>query len=443
MRTRRSNLRHERRRRGWSIERAIDEIVSTAAGKGIPPEVLDIDGRQYTRWENGENQPRRLIVWLLSETYGLAPELIDLPPIPGLGSRAAESDTPAGKIADVERRDFLRTAAGIGLISLTPDQITRLIAGVAHESRTHVGVAELSNVGPVTLEQLASDVARLSRMLVSEAPLPVFAELVRVRDVIYSRLMGRQRPAQTAELYLLAGQTCGLLANVTLDMGYKPAAAELAHTTWAYGDLIGHGALAAFGRATQSVTAYWSGGFREAVDLARAGQTLTDSSNIQARLMTLEARAQAKLGNGRELVALVDRASEFIDNADSWPAPGGHLAFTSAKLNYYAANAYADAGRHNDAIVYGERSLKLYRVTPNELRSYGDEALCHVTLAEVSVRKGAVDGAVARLAPVLAHAHTGQLQLLRSALGGLRLQLSSPRVRGAEARALAERIDSF
>lgn len=447
---RRPGLRRARKDRGWGLDRAVEqahrklaEYRSTVSGDAIPAELLGLDARQLLRWENGETTPRPLSVWLMSRTYGRPPEDLDLPPLDELDTELEQGvaqDVGAGNMPDVERRDFVKH---LGALALSYDQLARLVTAIAHESRTHAARAELSNVGPATLEQLAADVGRLSRALVSRPILPVFAELVVTRDGIYTLLDGHQFPSQTTDLYLLAGQTCGLLANASLDLGQHAAAAEHARSAWAYGEMIGHGALSAFGRAAQSLIAYWSGAYAEAVAYAQAGQTLTDSPNVRARLMALEARAQAKLGNVRDAVRLVDHANEAIEHTDSWASPGGHLEFTRAKLHYYAANAYGDIGRHDLAITHGERSIQLYQATSVDLRSYGDEAGCYVSLAEVSVRQGAIDGASARLAPVLSHPHTGQIQLLRTMLGGLRRQLGSPTMRGADSRELADRLDSF
>jgi len=181
----------------------------------------------------------------------------------------------------------------------------------------------------------------------------------------------------------------------------------------------------------------------EAVTYAQAGLPLSEVPNIRARLLALEARAQAKLGRVQAVVRLVDAAGEAIEGADPWTAPGGHLEFTRAKLHYYATNAYADVSKHADAIKYGEHSIQLYQATPMDVRSYGDEAGCYVALAEVAVRQGAIDGASARLAPVLAHPHTAQIQPLRAMLGGLRKQLASPAVHGVDSRALVGQLDSF
>lgn len=454
---RRPRLRRARKDRGWGRETAVEqaqrklsEFRSPRTGEAVPAGLLGLDARQVLRWESGEATPRPLTVWLLSRTYGLAPEDLDLPSLDeadsddsAVSESAVAHDATAGNIPDVERREFIKRAAGLGFIGISPDQLSRFVTSVAHESRAHVAQSELSNVGPAALEQLASDVGRLSRALVSKPLQPVFAELVGTRDSIYALLRGHQHPPQTADLYLMAGQTCALLANASLDLGQNAAAVEQARSTWAYGEMIGHNALCAFGRATQSLIAYWSGAYREAISFAQAGQALTDSPNVSARLMALEARAQAKLGNASDVMRLVDRASEAIENTDSWASQGGHLEFTRAKLNYYATNAFADLGRHDDAVAHGDRSIQFYQATPSDLRSYGDEAGCYVALAEVDVRQGAIDGATARLAPVLSHPHTGHIQLLRTMLTGLRTQLARPALRGADSHTLAERIASF
>jgi ATP/maltotriose-dependent transcriptional regulator MalT len=120
------------------------------------------------------------------------------------------------------------------------------------------------------------------------------------------------------------------------------------------------------------------------------------------------------------------------------------LEFIPAKLGYYATNALADLGLHHDAIAQGERSVRLYEVTPTHIRSYGDEAGCHLALAEIALRRGAVDEAGSRIEPVLSLASQSRhFRLLSEMLGGLRLKLADPALRGAEAHSLTERIESL
>jgi tetratricopeptide (TPR) repeat protein len=73
----RPRLRRARLRLGWSKERAADEIA-----RRFPH--LCIDARQIGRWEAGETRtPRPMNVLALSTTYGLPPEELDLPSVPG------------------------------------------------------------------------------------------------------------------------------------------------------------------------------------------------------------------------------------------------------------------------------------------------------------------------------------------------------------------------
>jgi hypothetical protein len=440
-----------------------------------------------SRWERGVNQPDRHHEHLLCLAFELPPERLsllsdstyrggmnvagdavsltpsgvgepqDAPLVPaarqsGFLATAQESgggpigaDEP-GKMAPVDRRDFLRRALGVSALGLSPDQVAHLLSAVAHESRSHVARVELSNVGPITLEQLTSDVARLSRAFVSEPTLQVFAQLVETRDRIYARLDGRQFPAQTTDLYLLAGQTCALLAAACNDLGDRRAAAQQAQAAWAYGEMIGHDDLRAFARVTQSVIAYWSGAYGEAVKLAQAGQTYATSQNVLARLVAQEARAQAGLGNAGAVQALIVQAKEAIGRAsvDAWATQDGELKFTPAWLNYYATCTFADVELNDEATKHGDEAIRLYRSTPNDLRSYLNEALCHIQLAEVSIRQGVLDGARVRLEPVLSlPAGRVRVTTVNEKLSNLQRQLAEPTVQGVDSRALTELIESF
>jgi transcriptional regulator with XRE-family HTH domain len=96
-RTPRLGLSRARKRRGWSQEKAVEQVerkfaeyCSSSTGKHVPAGLLQIDIRQFARWERGETTPRPLYIWLLSETYGLKPEELNLPPIEEDGDGLAE-----------------------------------------------------------------------------------------------------------------------------------------------------------------------------------------------------------------------------------------------------------------------------------------------------------------------------------------------------------------
>ena len=175
-----------------------------------------------------------------------------------------------------------------------------LIQVTAHESSAHAEWAEASNIGEATLEQLDADVRRIAVDYVHSPPLPMFAEMLRVRNRIYVLLAGRQKPTATAQLHLMAGMLCGLLANASTDLGYRDAAAEQARAAWAYGEIVGHSGLRAWTRGMQALVEYWSGRPEHAVRLAQSASKYADSATVAIRLHAIEARAWSLIGDARE-----------------------------------------------------------------------------------------------------------------------------------------------
>jgi hypothetical protein len=174
----------------------------------------------------------------------------------------------------------------------------------------------------------------------------MFAEMLRVRDRIYRLLAGRQKPAATAHLHLLAGMLSGLLANASTDLGYRDAAAEQARAAWEYGDIIGHNGLLAWTRGMQSLIEYWSGRPQHAVRLAQSAARYADSATARVRLNSIEARAWSLLGDAREARRCMGAATDALNR----PA-GGDSAATrradalrrAAPAKHQAATSRADA----------------------------------------------------------------------------------------------------
>jgi hypothetical protein len=108
----------------------------------------------------------------------------------------------------------------------------------AHESSEHAAAFESASVGPNALEQIGEDILRIARAYVHAPPLPLFGELIRVRNRVYWLLDRTRNPAQQRDLYLVAGQSCGLLASASFDLGYPHAAAQQARAARAYGEII-------------------------------------------------------------------------------------------------------------------------------------------------------------------------------------------------------------
>ncbi|PZS09152.1 MAG: hypothetical protein DLM64_11210 [Solirubrobacterales bacterium] len=398
----------------------------------------------------------------IAETAG-APQakaaagLTPLPPAAGqlaasgqaAGSAAAAAELPRPQAAEPGRRSSQRhgIAAGVAA-SAALDRLSEkaLILAAAHESSTHAEWAESTNVGEATLEQLDADVRRIAADYVHVPPLPMFAEMLRVRDRIYFLLAGRQKPAATAQLHLLAGLLCGLLANASTDLGYRDAASEQARAAWAYGDIIGHNGLRAWTRGMQALIEYWSGRPRQAVRLAQSARRYADSATAGVRLHSIEARAWSLLGDAREASRCMGAADrESLAGGDYLhDEVGGVFGFADTKNHCYAGAAFIHLGQADAALEAAARAIELYAGGPAAQRSYGAESLARVDMAVAYLLKRRLDGAAESLAPVLAIPAGLRIAQLGERLADVRIRLAGAEFSGArEAGDLRDRIDNF
>jgi hypothetical protein len=323
-----------------------------------------------------------------------------------------------------------------------------LVQGAAHESSVHAEWAEASNVGEATLEQLDADARRIATDYVHVPPLPMFAEMLRVRDRIYWLLTGRQKPAATTHLHLLAGMLCGLLANVSTDLGYRDAAAEQARAAWAYGDIIGHNGLRAWTRGMQALIEYWSGRPQHAVRLAQSAGRYADSATALVRLHSIEARAWSLLGDAREASRCLGAASDARGSATGDDAlhdeVSGVFGFGDTKNYCYMGAAYTHLGQADAALAATSRAVELYAAGPAAQRSYGAESLARVDMAVAYLLKRRLDGAADSLAPVLAIPAGLRIAQLADRLADIRVRLAGPEFSGAwDAHSLRDQIDDF
>jgi tetratricopeptide (TPR) repeat protein len=388
-----------------------------------------------------------------------AARLAPLSPAPGqltasteaAGSVAASAELAHPQPAGRGSRSSQRHGSAAGLpASGELDRLSEkaLILAAAHESSTHAEWAEGSNVGEATLEQLDADVRRIATGYVHVPPLPMFAEMLRVRNRIYWLLAGRQKPAATAHLHLLAGVLCGLLANASTDLGYWDAAAEQARAAWAYGDIIGHSGLRAWTRGMQALIEYWSGRPQHAVRLAQSARRYADSGTARVRLHSIEARAWSLLGDAREASRCMGAAAEARESQAGGDflhdEVGGVFGFADTKNYCYVGAAFIHLGQADAALNAARRAVELYAAGAVAERSYGAESLARVDMAVAYLLKQRLDGAAESLAPVLAIPVGLRIAQLGDRLADVRGRLAGAEFSGArEARDLRDRIDTF
>lgn len=282
-----------------------------------------------------------------------------------------------------------------------------------------------TNVNSLVLEQFEADVERLARDFVNH-PLPLLIPEIRTVRAEVSRLLeGRQSPAHTLRLYVVAGWLSGLAAHVSLDLGDRTAAATHARTVVQCAEIAEHPRLRAWARSFQSLAAYWAGDYRRAGDLAQAG--LNDgrapgSGTIKARLLSLEARARAAEGDSRSALRALALALEARMAAEPDELPG-IFSFPEAKQWTYSGTTLLAVGgdeQIRQAISASNRALEMYQTGPEEDLSPSDLQAAHLDLATAYVASGELEEAGARLSGVFASkTHTASITIRLRILGTL------------------------
>ena len=110
-----------------------------------------------------------------------------------------------------------------------PDEIATLdgaggdvVAEAGRRSVEHA-IDAASALDPSALEHLHAAAQRAARTYLITPPLEMLTGLVQLRDTVYDQLDRTHKPHQQAELYLLAGQVCGLLSSVSRSTSGTPA----------------------------------------------------------------------------------------------------------------------------------------------------------------------------------------------------------------------------
>jgi len=319
----------------------------------------------------------------------------------------------------------------------------------AHEGSDHAAEHEHHGIGEATLEQLRADLARLSGLCDTGAPLPAFLDMRQVRDRIYRLLDRRARPRDEAELYFLLGclhELMGLTAN---RLGYPDAAEELLRTGWAYANVIDHNALRGMVRARLSYVMYWRGRYTDSRDLAADGLRYASQGLVGANLHLEQARALARLGEpdaARQQVGLAHAAWEDRSRDDLAEIGGEEFALSQAATYSMAGSALAETGHGREAAGELERAILLYDEGPRPGEHHGvaGQALARTDLAMVRLRSGALDAGAAALAPVLALPPGQRLVTLTARLALVRRELAAPVFRTSQqARDLGDQIEDF
>ena len=201
-------LRAQRQAHGWNVPemaRQLREAAKASGDRSVPGNKALCT--YIRRWERGLIGPSERYRLHYCKAFGIPPDRIG----PGPGSGEPAASAPGQDAAGIPVRADL-AYRGRGEPRCGDSLVGREVLMAAHEGSEHAEHAERRDIGDATLEQLRSDLIRLSAESMTAEPFPLFLEMRRVRGRIFTALERRVWPRDATELYLLLGCLSDLMA---------------------------------------------------------------------------------------------------------------------------------------------------------------------------------------------------------------------------------------
>jgi transcriptional regulator with XRE-family HTH domain len=403
--------------RGWSQEEAANRFKERSR---LPLEQATLSRLEL--WPHaGSRPPQAAQVIALADVYEtkplrlLSPEALDRLDaherniLLRVDSFAGQSETSQPPALDSipQNSAGLFSHAGQGQQQITLESQVEMAARRAFKFGA---IAEGTNIGPETLQQLFEEVRRISSVYPRNPIHSVLGDLIEAQNVAFVLLEGRQQPNQTRDLYLLAGLLSLMLAKASHDLGDPASAMKQARTAYICADNADHNGLRARIRAQQSLMAYWAGWTSDAARYAALGRDLAQPGSGTAGLWLLaqSARTRAAVGDGESSAQDLEAATRLKEvlEPDDLDAFGGLMRFADCRFRYYEADTRIwIPGQEEAAERAGLEAITAYEeaaAAGSDDWAYGDDAGARADVAFVRAMRGEVDGAEEALAPVLA-----------------------------------------
>lgn len=320
------------------------------------------------------------------------------------------------------------------------------VADAGRRSVEHA-LSSASALDPSALEHLHAAVRRAAHAYLTAPPLELFTELVQLRDTVYLQLDRTHKPRQQAELYLIAGQICGLLSSVSFDLGHPGIAEEQARAAHTYGSVIDHPSLCAWGQVLLANMHLWARRPKQTILLASQALETAPQGTARARLYSVRSRALAMLGARTEVAADLGEATDELDRAgrdDLMDGVGGEMGFGPARHALCATAAQVALGDGDRAEAEATAALALFAATPKTERWHAGVMACWADLATARVLADNVSGVSDVLSVVLALPPSHRTEAVVLRLTHLGRILGHRRFRGScEVGQIRDNIESF
>ncbi|MEV6071952.1 hypothetical protein AB0L82_35890 [Nocardia sp. NPDC052001] len=264
----------------------------------------------------------------------------------------------------------------------------------ANESAALLTLAEASNVGALTIQDMRADLRTATSSYLKEPTPPLFRRVVTVRDKAVGLLGGRQKPRHTAELMSIAGWAMSVLGWITTDLGEPDIADKHLRSAWAWADDAEDDDLRAWVRAAQHTTAFWRKDYRAAADYAQDGLRYARNGSAALFLASAHALDLTMAARKIEASAALDRAVEIGAELREVPRTdvlAGPFTCSPERAGGFWADTCLAQGDPARSLEFADAAVESYTRIPEGMRNLGSERMVRCQQIKAHVALGNLD----------------------------------------------------
>lgn len=279
--------------------------------------------------------------------------------------------------------------------------VGHIVDMAADESSRFLAWAEDENVGELTLEQLHTQVRRISHAYLKAPTEPLFVRTRELRDRAFALLAGQQRPSHARDLYAAAGWALTVLAWMSVDLGRPDAAEDHAQAAWLCAERAEHNGLRAWVRATQHTAAFWQDNFSQAADYAADGLQYATGS-AASFLTSAYALDLARCGQDEAAWEALRQAWMVADSVEQTDDElAGPFTCSFDRASGLWSDTQLTLGAAEAALEHADRAVAAFDAIPPGQRNWGSERMVRLQKVRAHLALGQLDGAELALTPVL------------------------------------------
>lgn len=382
-------LRAHRLARGWTLNQAIEKIVSECGqGESLVPS-------RISRWERGVDEPSRRYRDALCRVYrsdpvglGLAnayqtPDGVSAGETPPLSRTAKRTDIDGEHLADVPLVQPIvvgNDSASIMSTIISAATLRRRI------DTTLVGAA-LPELTITHLETVADQYGRVYKQLPADRFLAdVLVDLEQMQLFAARNLPATQR----RDLCVVVARLAGLVSMTMVNLGQYREAREWAHSARLSADETGDPTLRAWVATRAAVAHLHFGDPNAALVAARDAELLTRArpAGVTAMAWAIIARAAGMCGDPTTTRRALHRATGLFDVVERIEVNTAY-EFTTGQLHFFSSDALTRLGDTRAARDAQDSALATFGPTERL-----DPTLVHLDRAICMIRDGDVAGGV-------------------------------------------------